>query len=211
MTGFPFNFKGEIPFHCIHIPHFLDPICRQTLSCFHPCRCSLTKLYQTLCDTRDCSISWSLRKLMSIELVMPSNRLILCCPLLLFPSVFPSIRVFSSELALGIRWSKYWGFSFSISPSNKYSGLISFRMDWFGLLAVQGTLKHHNLKASIFQCQTSLWSNSHTSVHDYWKKQSFDYTDLCWQSEVSALITLSMFVIAFLPRNKHLLIIMMYS
>ena len=96
-----------------------------------------------------------LLKLMSIESVMPSNHLILCCPLILLPSVFPNIRVFSNELALHIRWPKYWSFSFSISPSNEYSGLISFRMDWFDLLAVQGTLKshlqHHNSKASILQ------------------------------------------------------------
>ena len=97
--------------------------------------------------------SWSLLKLMSIELVIPSNHFILCYPLLLLPSIFPTIRVFSNELALRIRWLKYWSFSFSISPSNEYSGLISFRMDWLDLLAVQGTLKsllqHHNLKASI--------------------------------------------------------------
>ena len=85
--------------------------------------------------------SWSLLKLMSIESVMPSNHLILCHPLLLPPSIFPSIRLFSNELVLPIRWPKYWCFSFSISPSNEYSGLISFRMDWFCLLAVQGTLK----------------------------------------------------------------------
>ena len=99
------------------------------------------------------TISWSLLKLMSIESVMPSNLLILCCPLLLLPSIFPSIRVFSSELALCVRWPKYW--SFSISPSNESSGLISFRIDWFDLLIVQGTLKshlqHHNLKASILR------------------------------------------------------------
>ena len=97
--------------------------------------------------------SWSLLKLMSIESVMPSSHLILCCPLLLPPSIFPSIMVFSNESFLCIRWPKYWSFSFSISPSNEYSGLISFRTDWLGLLAVQGTLKslfqHHNLKASI--------------------------------------------------------------
>ena len=87
------------------------------------------------------SHSWSLLKLMSIKSVMPSNHLILCHPLLLLPSIFPSIRVFSNELALRIRWPKYWSFSFRISISNKYSGLISFRMDWFDLLAVQGTLK----------------------------------------------------------------------
>ena len=97
--------------------------------------------------------SWSLLKLMSIELVMPSNHLILCHPLLLLPSVFPSIRVFSNESVLCIRWPKYWSFSFSISPSNEYSGLISFKMDWLDLLAVQGTLKsllqHHSSKVSI--------------------------------------------------------------
>ena len=100
--------------------------------------------------------SQSLLKLMSIELVMPSNHLILCCSLLLLPSVFPSLRVFSNESALHIRWPKIWSFSFSISPSNEYSGLISFRVDWLDLLAVQGTLKHllqhHSSKASILWC-----------------------------------------------------------
>jgi len=95
--------------------------------------------------------SQSLLKLMSIESVMPSNHLILCCPLLLLPSIFPSIRVFSNESVLHIRWPKYWSFSFNVSPSNEYSGLISFRMDWLDLLAVQGTLKsllqHHSSKA----------------------------------------------------------------
>ena len=115
----------------------------------------------TLCDPMDCStpaslsftISRSLLKLMSIESVMPSNHLILCHPLLLLPSIFPSVRVFSNESVLPIRWPKYWSFSFSISSSNEYSGLISFRIDWFDLLAVQGTLKsllqHHSSKASI--------------------------------------------------------------
>ena len=97
--------------------------------------------------------SQSLLKLMSIESVMPSNHLILCCPLLLLPSIFPSIRVFSDESVLHIRWPRYWSFSFSISPSHEYSGLISFRIDWFDLLAVQGTLKsvlqHHSSKVSI--------------------------------------------------------------
>ena len=100
------------------------------------------------------TISPNLLKLMSIELVMPSNLLILCCPLLLLPPIFPSIRIFSNELALGIRWPKYW--CFSTSPSNEYSGLISFRIDWFDLLAIQGTLKsllqHHSSKASILWC-----------------------------------------------------------
>ena len=99
--------------------------------------------------------SWSLLKLMCIESVMPSSHLILCCPLLP-PSIFPSIRVFSNESVLRIRWPKYWSFSFGISPSSKYSGLISFRIDWFDLLAVQGTLKsllqHHSSKASILWC-----------------------------------------------------------
>ena len=98
----------------------------------------------------------SLLKFMSIESVMPSNYLILCHPLLLLPSIFPSIRVFSNESVLPIRWPKYWSFSFSISPSNEYSRLISFRMDWLDCLAVQGTLKsllqHHSSKASILQC-----------------------------------------------------------
>ena len=97
--------------------------------------------------------SWSLSQLMSIESVMPSNHLILCHPLLLLPSIFPSIRVFSNESTLHIRWTKYWSFSFNISPSNEYSGQISFRMDWLDLLAVQGTLKsllqHHSSKASM--------------------------------------------------------------
>ena len=97
---------------------------------------------------------------MLIKLVMPSNHLILCRPLLLLPSIFPSIRVFSNESALRIRWQKYWSFSFSISPSNECSGLISFRLEWFNLLAVQGILKsllqHHNLKASIFRCSAFL-------------------------------------------------------
>ena len=109
----------------------------------------------------DCSIlsitnSQRLLKLMSVELVMPSNHLILYHPLLFLPSIFPSIGVFSNESVLHIRWPKYWSFSFSISPSNEYSGLISFRMDWLDLLAVQGTLKnllqHHSSKASILQC-----------------------------------------------------------
>ena len=100
--------------------------------------------------------SWRLLKLMSIELIMPSNHLIICCRLLLLPSIFPSMRVFSSESVLHIRWLKYWSFSFSISPSNEYSRLISFRIDWFDLLAFQGTLKsliqHQNSKASVLRC-----------------------------------------------------------
>ena len=110
--------------------------------------------------------------LISIDSVMPSNHLILCRPLLLLPSIFPSIRIFSNESVLRIRWPKYWSFSFSISPSSEYSGLISFRMDWFELLAVQGTLKsllqHHSSKASI------LWRSALPSIPDYGKNHSFD-------------------------------------
>ena len=121
-----------------------------TQSCLTPCN-PWTTAHQTSLST----VSWSLFKLMSIESVMPSNQLILSHPLLLLPSIFPSIRVFSNELTLHIRRPKYWNFHFSISPSNDYSGLISFSIDWFHLLAVQGALKsllqHHNLKASILQ------------------------------------------------------------
>ena len=125
---------------------------------------SVTHLCLTICDpmTAACQASlsitksWSLLKLISIESMMPFNHLILCRPLLLLPSIFPGIRVFSSESVLCIRWPKYWSFSFSISPSNEYSGLISFRIDWLDLLAVQGTLKsllqHHSSKASILWC-----------------------------------------------------------
>ena len=121
--------------------------------------------------------SRSLLKLMSIELVIPSNHLILCHPLLLLPSIFPSITVFSNESFLHIRWPKYWNFSFSISPSNEYSGLISFRTDWLDLLAGQGILKsllqHHSSKASILRCSAFLIVQL-TSIHDFWKNHSFD-------------------------------------
>ena len=133
------------------------------------------------------SPSQSLFKPISIESLMPSNHLILCRPLLHLPSIFPSIRVLPNESVLPIRWQNYW--SFSISPSNEYSRLISFRTDWFDLLAVQGTLKsllqHHSSKALILWCWSSLWSL--TSIHDCWKNYSFDYMDLCTQSNVSAL------------------------
>ena len=128
---------------------------------------------------------------MSIESVMPSNHLILCRPLLLLPSIFPSIRVLANESVLHIRWPKYWSFSFNISPSNECSGPVSFRMDWVDLLAVQGTLKsllqHHSSKALI------LWHSAFFMVqlsHLYMttgKNHSFDNKDLCWQSEVSAV------------------------
>ena len=135
------------------------------------------------------TISQNLLKLMSIVLVMPSNHLILCHPLLLLPSVFPSIRVFSNELTLRIRWLKYWSFNFSISPSNEYSGLISFRIDSFDLPAVQRFLE--SSPAPQFESINSLlfsllYSPTLISIHDYWKNHSFDYLDLCQQNEVSA-------------------------
>ena len=152
---------------------------------------SVTQLCPTLCDPMDCSTSGfpihhnsqSLLKLMSIESVMPSNHLILCHPLFPLPSIFPSIRVFSNKSVLCIRQPKYWSFSFSISPSNEYSGLISFRIDWFDLLAVQETLKsllqHHSSKSINSSVLSFLYSPTLTSIHDYWKNYSFDKMDLC--------------------------------
>ena len=117
------------------------------------------------------------------------HHLILCCLLFLLPSIFPSIRVFSNEMALRISWPKYWGFSFSISPSNEYLGLISFRIDWFDILAVQGTLKsllqHYNLKVSILR-HFPFFKVQLSHPYLYWKNHSFDYMDLYWQSDVSA-------------------------
>ena len=156
--------------------------------------------------------SRSLLRLTSIELVMPSNHLILCRPLLLLPSVFPSIRVFSSESALRIRWPKYWSFSFSISPFNEYSGLISFRMDWLDLFAVQGTLKsrlqHHISKAVCRFLYTAQLS------HPY--KTTGKTIALTRQTDIGKVMTrlfnmLSRLVIAFLSRSKRLLISWMQS
>ena len=141
---------------------------------------SVAQSCQTLCDPIDHSrppcpspTPWSLLKLMSIELVMPSSHLIFCRPLLLPPSVFPSIRVFAYESVLLIRWPKYWSFSFSISPSNEYSGLISFRMDWLDLLAVQVTLKSllqcHSSKASIRRVHLDLLRTLVTTLNTLWK------------------------------------------
>ena len=142
-------------------------------------------------------ISWSLLKLIS-GAIYPSHPL---PPLLLLPTVFPSIRVFSSESVLHIRWLKYW--NFSISPSNEYSGLIYFRIAWFDLLAVQGTLKsllqHHNLKASILWHSAFFIIQLFTYIHDCWKNRSFDYMDLCQQSDFSAFI-LSRFVLLSFQR-----------
>ena len=147
---------------------------------------------------------------MSIESVMPSNHLILCRPLLPLPSIFPSIRVFSNESTLCIRWPKYWSFSFNISPSNEHSGLISFRIDWFDLPAVQGTLKsflqHHTSKASVLQCSAFfIVQLSHPYMTT---EKTIALTRWTFADKVLSLLfnMLSRFVIAFLPRSKHLLI-----
>ena len=147
---------------------------------------------------------------MSVESVIPSNHLILCHPLLLPPSIFPSIRVFSNEPVLHLRWPKYWSFSFSITPSNKYSGLISFRIDWLDILAVQATLKsllqHHSSKASILWCSAFFLvqlSHAHMTTG-----KTIPLTTQSFVGKVMSLFfnMLSGLVIAFLPRSKHLLI-----
>ena len=191
----------------------------------HSCVCIVRELVQFSCSIVSDSVtpwaaacqaflsitnSQSLLKLMSIELVMPSNHFILCCPLLLLPSIFPSIRVFSNESALHIRWPKYWSFRFNISPYDEHPGLISFRMDWLDLLAIQGTLKsllqHHSSKASIhlhsafFIVQLS---------HPY--KTTGKTIALTRQNFVGKVISLLFnmlprLVITFLPRSKCLLI-----
>ena len=141
---------------------------------------------------------------------MPSNHLILCCLLLLLPPIPPSIRVFSSESALRMRWPKYWSFNFSIIPSKEIPGLISFRMDWLDLLAVQGTLKsllqHHSVKASILPHSSFLHSPTLTSIHDYWK--TIALTRQPFVGKVMSLLLNMLFRlnITFLPRSKHLLI-----
>ena len=170
-------------------------VCDTLLQQPYEVTCSVAKSCPILCDppwTAACqaslsfTISWSLLKLMSIELMMPSNYFILCHPLLLLPSVFPNIRVFSNESALPIMWPKYWSFSLSISPFNECLGLISFSIDWLDLLAVQGTLKSSptpHFKSINSLVLSFLYGPILTSKHDYWKNQSFDYTNLCWQSD----------------------------
>ena len=164
--------------------------------------------------TRQASLSitnsQNLLKRMSIKFVRPSNHLILCRPLLLPPSIFPSIRVFSNESVLYIRWPKYWSFSFNISPSNEYSGLISFRMDWIDLLAVQGTLRsllqHHSSKASILRC-SAFFIVQHS--HPYMTiGKTIALTRWTFVGKVMSLLfnMLPRLVIAFLPRSKRLLI-----
>ena len=185
---------------------------------FCNCFCSVTKLCPTLCSHMDCrltgspsfTISRSLLKLMSIELAMLSNRLILCCLLLLLPSIFPSIRVFSSESARHIRWPKCWWFSFSISLFDVYSKLISFRTEWFDLLVIWGTLKsllrHHSLKASILQ--RSAFFTVQLS-HPYMTTgKTIALTMWTFFGKVISLLShiLSRFVTVFLPRSKCVLI-----
>ena len=175
---------------------------------------SVAQLCPTLCNTMNCSMpghlsitnSQSLPKLMFIELVIPSNHLILCHPLLLLPSIFPSMRVFSNESSLCIRWPKYWSFSFNINLSNEHPGLISFRMDWLDLLAVQGTLQsllqHHSSKASILQCSAFFIVQL---SHSY--KTTGKIIALTRQTFVGKVMSLlfnmlSRLAIAFLPRSK---------
>ena len=175
---------------CTHI-HVNTHIYRLTCTCC----CSVTQSCPTLCDPMNLSLSFSISRsllcFMSSELVTPSNHLVLCRPLLLLPSVFPHIRVFSSESVLHIRWPKYWSFSFSISPFSEYSGLISFKIDWFDFLAVQGTLKslqHHSSKASI------LWHSAFFMVqlsHPYMttgKTIASTIQTFLWQQSLSFLI-----------------------
>ena len=144
----------------------------QLLSCVQLFVTSWTVVHQ---PSLSYIISQSLLKLISIESVMPSNHLILCHPLILLPSIFPSIRVFSNESVLRIRWPKYWSFSFNISPSNEHPGLISFRMDWLDLLAVQGTLKsllqHHSSKVSVLQC-TAFFMVQLSHIHTWLPEKS---------------------------------------
>ena len=147
--------------------------------------CSVTKSCLTLCSPMDCSRP----PCPSPSPGVCSSSCSFSRPLILLPSVLPSIRLFSNDLALHIRWPKYWSFSFSISPSNEYSELISFRMDWFDLLAVQGTLKsllQPQFKSINSLLLSLLYGPTLTSIHVYWKNHSFDYMDLCQQSDESA-------------------------
>ena len=194
ITGPP----GKVPIMVLSkwVNHFekLPKLNEYTLCCC----CSVSKSCPTLCNPMVCSSQASLSitnsrgllKLKSIELEMLSNHLIFWHPLLLLPSIFPSIRVFFNESDLSIRRPKYWSFSFSISPSNEYSGLISFRIDWFDFLAVQGTLKSLLQNHSSIRINSSvlslLYGPTLISVHDHWKNHSFDYMELCQQSDVSA-------------------------
>ena len=196
---------------------FLDLLCILRINHYSQFS-SVTQSCQTLCDPMDYSTPVfpvhhqlsEFTQIMSIELVMPSNYLILCHPLFLPPSIFPSIRVFTNESVLCIRWPKDWSFSFNISPSNAYSGLIFFRMEWLDLLAVQGTLKsplqHHSSKASILQCSAFFivqLSHSYMTTG-----KTIALTRQTFVDKVTSLLfkMLSRLVITFLPRSKRLLI-----
>ena len=184
------------------------------------CCCSVAQSGLTLCNPLDCGrpgfpVLHYLLKLMSLELMMPTNHLILCLPLLLLPSIFLSINIFSNESALCIRWSMYLNFSFSISPFNEYSGLISFRVDWFDLLAVQGTLKsllqHHSSKTSILRCLAFFMVQL---SHPYMTTgKTMALTIWIFVGKVMSLFfnMLSRFVIAFLPKIKCLSILWLQS
>ena len=193
MSG-PFPIHSVFPFHPSSLFSF---ILLTGGTCF--CCCSVALSCWTLCNPMDNSMLGFPVLHLLLELAQThvhwvsdaiwlSNHLILCHPLLLLPSIFPTIRVFSNELALHSRWPKYWSFSFSISPSSEYSGLISFRIDWFDLV-VQGTQESSptpQFKSINSSALSLLHGPNLTSIHDYWKNHSFDYTDLCQQSDISA-------------------------
>ena len=214
MAKFHYSFLWLSKFHCVSI---------YTSACVCVCLCVYVSVQfsrsvvfdsatprNAVCQASlSITNSWNLLKLMSIEPVMPCNHFILCHPLLP-PSIFPSIRVFSNESFLPISWPKYWSFSFSISPFNEYSRLISFRMDWLDLFAVQGTLKsllqHHSSKASILWCSAFfIIQLSHPYITT---RKTIALTGRTFVSKVMSLLfnKLSRFVITFLPRSKHLLI-----
>ena len=187
----------------VHIQHQFSSV--QLLSCVR----LFSTPWTTACQASlSITNAWSLPKFMSTESVMPSNHLILCCPLLLLPSIFPSIRVFSNESNLRMRWPKYWSFSVNISPSNEHPGLISFRMDWLDLLVVQETLKsllqHHSSKASIFLCLAFfIVQLSHLYMT---AGKTIDLTRWTFVDKVMSLLLnmLSRLVITSLTRSKHL-------
>ena len=209
--------RSSVPFSSVtqSCPTLCDPMNPSTPG-WDPGSWILDPVHHQLPEFTQTHVHWS---------VMPSNHLILCCPLLLLPSIFPSIRVFSNESALHIRWSKDWSFSFSVSPSSEHPGLVFFRMDWLDLLAVQGSLKsllqHHSSKSINSLVLSFLHSPTLTSIHDHWKTHSLDQTDLYMTTGKTIDLTrwtfvgkamsllfnmLSRLVITFLPRSKRLLI-----
>ena len=198
------NTFGSSPFIVLLYIH--HRIVVQLLSCVRPFATPWTAAHQV---SLSFTISWSLLKLMSILSVMPYNHLIFCCLLLFLSAILPSMGFFSNESALCIRWPKCWSFSFSISPSNEYLGLISFRIDWFDLLAVQETLKsilqHYNLKVSILR-HFPFFKVELSHPYLYWKNHSFDYMDLYGQVMSLLFNMLSRFVIAFLLKSMRRLI-----